>query len=101
MGITIFALRFEGGSWRDWEHTCDMEELEAVEDSARVKACDNGRPGAPTYVDFLEGARYIFDIAFGPREKPQQGDVEVFGVLVDRMVIGRFEQMQRHFALKW
>jgi hypothetical protein len=101
MGITIFALRFENGSWSDWEHTCDMEELEAVEDSARVKASDNGRSGGPIYIDFLEGARYIFDIAFGPRDNPKDGDIEVFGVLVDRIVIGRFEQMQRHFALKW
>jgi hypothetical protein len=100
MGITIFALRFEGGSWKDWEHTCDREELEAVEDSASAKAFDNSRAGKPTYVDFLDGARFIFDVAFGPRETPQEGDVEVFGVLVDRMVIGRFEQMQRHFAHK-
>lgn len=100
MGITIFALRFEGGSWKDWEHICDKEELDAVEDSASATAFDNGRPGKPTYVDFLEGARYIFDVAFGPRENPHEGDTEVFGVLVDRIVIGQFEQMQRHFAHK-
>jgi hypothetical protein len=99
MRITIFALRFEGGSWKDWEHDCDKEESEAVVDSASAKAFDNGR-GKPTYADFLEGARYIFDVAFGPRENPQEGDTEVFGVLVDQIVIGRFEQMQRHFADK-
>ncbi len=100
MRITIFALRFEGGVWKDWEHNCDEEEIEAITDSASAKALDNGRLGRPTYVDFLEGARYLFDVAFGPRETPQEGDTEVFGVLVDRMVIGRFEQMQRHFAHK-
>lgn len=100
MRITIFALRFEGGFWKDWENNCDEEEIEAVADSASAKAFDNGRPGKPTYVDFLEGARYIFDVAFGPRETPQEGDTEVFGVLVDRIVIGRFDQMQRHFAHK-
>jgi hypothetical protein len=100
MRITIFALRFEGGVWKDWEHNCDEEEIEAVADSASAKALENGRPAKPTYVDFLEGARYIFDVAFGLRENPQKGDIEVFGVLVDRMVIGQFEQMQRHFAHK-
>lgn len=100
MGITIFALRFEDGSWTDWEHTCDREEIEAVADSASAKAFDNRRPGKPTYVDFLAGARYIFNIAFGPPTNPQHGDTEVFGVLVDQIVIGRFEQLQRHFAHK-
>ena len=98
MQITVFALRFEGGSWKDWEHACDEEELEAVLDSANAKALESGRPGKPTYFDFLQGARFIFDVAFGPREDPKEGDTEVFGVLVDRMVIGRLEPMRRHFS---
>ena len=52
MQITILALRFEAGSWRDWDHKCHEEELDSVTDSANAKAFDHGRPGKPTYFDF-------------------------------------------------
>jgi hypothetical protein len=98
--IVVYGLRFERGKWNSWEYTCSAEEIDGVVDSARAKAADHGRPEKPTYVDYLEGSRYIFDIAYGPREKPVEGDVWVYGVRVDQMVIGNFEELKHYFAHK-
>ena len=100
MHITVFALRFERGVWLDWEHTCDENELEAVADSARAKALDLEPVGIPLYLDYLEGAKYVFNTAFGPAGSPREGDTNVYAVVVDQMVIGRYEELERHFALK-
>ena len=43
MLITIFAMRFEGGVWKDWEHACTFAETEDVIDSANAKAPEHGR----------------------------------------------------------
>jgi hypothetical protein len=96
--IVAFGLRFQRGKWRCWEHTCSAEEIEGVVDSAMARAADHGRPGQPTYVDHLEGARYIFDVAYGPREEPVEGDTWVYGVRIDRIVIGNYEELKHHFA---
>ena len=85
MEITVYGRRFEGGFWTKWEHPCDENEIEWVIDSANAKTFDNGRPGRLTIFDVLEGARYIFNVAFGSRKDPQQGDVEVLDVRVNEM----------------
>ena len=100
MLITIFATRFQGEVWKDWEHICNEEEVEAVVDSANAKADERIRGGSPNFADYLAGARYIFDVACGPRERPREGDTEVYGVLVDEVVIARFERLREHFALR-
>ena len=51
MQITIFATRFEGGAWKDWEHACTYVEAEAVIDSANAKALDHGRIREPVLID--------------------------------------------------
>jgi len=40
MKIVVLAERFENGAWRDWEHNCDDQEVDAVIDSANAKAAD-------------------------------------------------------------
>jgi hypothetical protein len=102
MQITIFAVRFEGGVWKDWEHTCTSAETEAVIDSANAKAIEHGRIREPMFIDidYLEGARYIFDVAFGAKNSPRDGDTKVYGVLVGCMVIAEYQELQRHFSLK-
>jgi hypothetical protein len=100
MLITIFATRFLGGSWKDWEHSCNEEEVEAVADSAKVKADERIPRETPTLADYLDGARYIFNVAFGPPQSPSEGDTNVYGVLVNDVVIARFEQLREHFALR-
>jgi hypothetical protein len=100
MQITIFATRFEGGVWADWEHACTFAETEAVADSARAKAFAYRRGREPVFIDYLEGARYIFDVAYGSSGSPREGDIKVYGVLVGGIVIAQYQELQRHFALK-
>ena len=96
--LEVFGLRFERGRWREWEHTCSFEEIEGVLDSAGAKAIDNGRPRQPTHADYLAASRYIFDVAYGPRENPAEGDTCVYGVRVDQMVFGDYRGLKEHFA---
>lgn len=100
MQITIFAMQFKGGVWKYWEHACTFAETVAVSDSANAKANDHGRINEPVFVDYLEGARYIFDVAYGTTESPRDGDTEVYGVVVSGMVIADYQELQRYFALK-
>jgi hypothetical protein len=100
MLITIFATRFLGGSWKDWEHSCNEEEVEAVADSAKAKADERLSGVQPAFADYLDGAGYIFNVAFGPPESPSEGDTNVYGVRVNDIVIARFEQLREHFALR-
>jgi len=93
-------MRFEDGVWKDWEHACTYAETEAVIDSANAKAFDHGRNREPVFVDYLEGARYIFDVAYGTMKAPRDGDTKVYGVLVDDMIIANYQELQHHFALK-
>ena len=86
--IVIYGIRFESGEWKAWDHICSLEEIEGVLDSARTKAKDHGRIGQPTYIDYLEGARDLFDVAFGSAPTPAAGDTWVCGVRVDNMLIG-------------
>ena len=101
MQITIFATRFEGGVWKDWEHVCTFAETEAVIDSANAEAIEHGRMREPASDDYLAGARYIFDVAFGTMTSPRDGDTKVYGVLVGGMVIAKYQELQRHLALKF
>ena len=64
--ITIVTTQFLGGVWKDWEHTCNEEEADAVVDSARAKADEHSPAGTPDSVDYFPGARSIFDVAYGP-----------------------------------
>lgn len=99
MKIVILAERFEGGAWRDWEHTCDQEEVEAVVDSANAKAFDHRHP-RPSYIDYLQGAAYIFNVANGPRQNPRDGDTRVYAAVIDEMLIGNFDKVEHHLLLK-
>jgi hypothetical protein len=100
MLITIFATRFEGRDWKDWEHACTYTETEAVIDSANAKAFEHGGIREPVFIDYLEGARYVFDVAFGTKKRPRDGDTKVYGVMVGGMVIAEYRELLRHFALK-
>lgn len=77
-----------------------FEASEAVSDSANVKAFDHGGIREPVFVDYLEGARYIFDVACGTMKNPREGHTKVYGVLVGDMVIANYQELQRYFAFK-
>ena len=99
MKILVFAERYESGAWRDWEHVCDEDELEAVVDSACAKAADSRR-NPPVFVDYLFGARYIFDVARGHGDSPAEGDTRVYAAVVNGMLVGEYLRVERHFQLK-
>ncbi|HEY2467802.1 MAG TPA: hypothetical protein VGI45_08165 [Terracidiphilus sp.] len=99
MKIIVLAERFGDGAWSDWEHTCDKEEVEAVVDSAKAKAADR-KLYHSDYIDFLTGAAYIFDVAYGPQDNPKDGDVRVYGAIADGMLIGIYDKIEHHFVLK-
>ena len=82
MRITVFARRFEGGRWQRWEHLCDDEEADGVLDSANAEAFSRSFSNIPVDSDYLEGARYMFNRAYGTREQPVEGDIQVTGVNV-------------------
>ena len=100
MKIVLLAERFENGNWIDWEHTCNGEEVEAIADSAQAKACDRSRVPTPSYVDYLSGARYIFDVAYGPRDEPKEGDTRAYAAIVDGVLIGEYSKIEHYFKMK-
>lgn len=83
MEIIIFGRRFSDGNWKKWEHTCSEEEVLWVEDSAVAKAQDRSHFGTPLPIDYLRGARYIFDVAYGRPDSPIDGDTRVLAVSVN------------------
>lgn len=99
MKIVVLAERFEEGAWRDWEHTCDQDDIEAILDSAYAKALDHGHH-RPSYIDYLHGARYIFNVANGPKHTPREGDTRVYAAIVDEMLIGIVDKIEHHLLLK-
>ena len=101
MQLTVFAFRYTKGVWKYYEHYCDEGEMDAVIDSAKAKAFEHLRPNAPYYVDFLAGARYIFNVAYGPSEDPAEGDLRVFAVKVDGVVVGPTADLEELLARKY
>lgn len=83
MKIIVFGRRFISGRWEQWEHTCSEEEIEWVEDSARAKAQDRSHSGPLLPIDYFKGARYIFEVAYGPANSLNDGDTRVHGISVD------------------
>lgn len=94
--IVVFAKRFGAGKWEVWEHTCSEEEVDAVQDSARAKTMDRLSFEPPVAVDYLWGARYVFDVARGESDNPRDGDTCVHGVSVDGVLIGVSEELSRY-----
>jgi hypothetical protein len=96
MKIVVLAERFENGAWGEWQHACDKEEVESVIDSANATAADRMQ-SQPSYIDYLTGAAYIFNVAYGSREEPREGDTRVYGAIVDEILIGIYDKIERHF----
>lgn len=99
MKIIVLAERFEDGQWKDWEHICNEAEIDAVADSAMAKAADHMHLSQPAYIDYLDGAAYIFNVARGMREAPRDGDVRVYAAIVNNILIGINDDIERHFRL--
>jgi hypothetical protein len=100
MKITVLAEHFEDGQWKDLEHVCNQEEVEAVADSAMAKASDRMHFGKPSYIDYLAGAAYVFNVAYGDIDTPRDGDLRVYAAIVDEMLIGISNNIEHHFRTK-
>ncbi len=83
MQISVFAIQYISGEWKEYEHTCSPEEVESVIDSAKAKAFEQFRYSNPQYADYLEGAQYVFDVVRGLPDAPAEGDIQVVGVLME------------------
>lgn len=83
MQISVFAIRYISGQWKEYEHICSPEEVESVIDSAKAKAFEQFRYPNPQYADYLEGARHVFDVVRGLPNAPAEGDIQVVGVLME------------------
>jgi hypothetical protein len=100
MQITVFAVRFEDAGWVEWEHMCDLDETEIVVDAARTLAFEHAPFQKPLDVDYLGGARYVFDVARGTLEKPVHGDMQVYDVKVAGIAMEEFEEYADAFAAR-
>ena len=96
MEIVIFAEQFRNGRWDAWKHACSPAEIEAVVNTAIVKARVRASNGQPIHSDFLEGARCIFNVARGLADHPNDGDTQVYCICVDKIVIGVYEKICKY-----
>ncbi len=96
MEIVVFAEQFKNGKWDVWKHVCRPEEGEAVVDAALARAKVRSSRERPIHNDFLEGARGTFNVVHGPATDPQDGDLRVYCVCVDKIVIGALEKICQH-----
>ena len=87
MEIAVLAIRFVDGSWKEYQHFCSREEVDAVLNSAAAKAFEKFRYSAPQYADYLAGAGYVFNVKRGADDRPAEGDTLVYGVQVDGNVV--------------
>ncbi len=94
--IVIFAEQFKNGTWDVWKHVCSPEEGLAVVDTALLRAKVRSSSGRLIHNDILEGARGMFNVAHGPATNPQDGDMRVYCVCVDKIVIGVFEKIRQY-----
>lgn len=92
MKMTIFALRYEENTWKEWAHACDENEAAAIVESVGSFAMQHELSGPPKNDFYLEGARYIFDVMRGTQDKPVHGDTRVIGVTVKDMAINPWEK---------
>jgi hypothetical protein len=101
MRIVVYALRYEGSVWNDWEHECNENEARSVVDSANAKAFERAFTTIPIHIDILAGTRYIFERARGTLDNPAEGDTQVYGVNADGMILAQSAQLERRFARKY
>jgi hypothetical protein len=99
MRLVLFGEKFESGKWQQWKHQCDEVEVDAITDSAYVKAMEKANFGPPSPMDYLMGARSIFNISYSAEYGPIDGDIQVYALIVNQILVGFYDRFERHFAL--
>ncbi len=95
MQFIVYCVRYTDRGWKKHRHVCSDQENEAVVDSAKAYALMRFPDQKLTFSDYLAGARYMFDVAFGPRDQPVIGDTVVTGLKVshDSALIAHFRNL--------
>jgi hypothetical protein len=96
MRIIVFAEKFADGAWEVWEHACSPKEAETLLNSALMSARFHAQDGPPKHADLLETARRIFNVARGAVDHPHEGDLRVYCICVEEMVIGVGEKIRQY-----
>ncbi len=96
MRIVVLAEQFKNGDYDSWEHRCSTKETRAVVDFAFARTKSRSSNGQPTHSDLLDGAREFFNVARGTAGNPGDGDTQVYGVCVDKTVIGAYQKIRQY-----
>lgn len=99
--IAVYRLRFERGKWKSSGNIVSIfAPLRRSRDRGfrKGQSSRSSPAGKPIYSDYLEGSRYIFNVAYGSRENPEEGDLQVFAVRVNQMILGSYEDVKQYFA---
>jgi len=83
MQIMLLAIQFKDGEWKEYRHHCSDAEIEALIDATGAKVVEHLHFRTPRHTDYLAAASYIFDIARGTEERPQEGDRRVLEIQGD------------------
>lgn len=83
MQINVFAIRYSGGSWQEYQHVCSPEEAKAIIEAGEGKADDRFKYRIAQDGEVLARVSDIFNVARGQDDHPVEGDTVVFGVQVD------------------
>jgi hypothetical protein len=96
MEIIVFAEQYQSNQWGVWEHKCDSQESQALFAGAVTMAKERPGEEGPELADYMESARRLFNVGVGPVDNPQDGDLRVYCVVVDNVVIGVFEKIRQY-----
>lgn len=96
MEIVVFAEQFRSGIWELWQHACSSREAKAVADSALARARARSLSRKPNHDDFLAAARSAFDVGRDSAAGPGDGDIRVYCVCVDRIVMGDCDKIRQY-----
>jgi hypothetical protein len=96
MRIIIFAEKFANGAWDVWEYTCSPKEAKTILNSALMSARFHASDGPPNHTELLETTRRIFNVTHGTAASPMNGDLKVYCICVEEMVIGVCEKIRQY-----
>ena len=86
MQIVVLAIQFKDGEWKEYRHRCSNAEIAALIDSTSAKVLERFHRRTPSHTDYLAAASYLFNVARGTEDRPQEGDRRVIEIQGDDKV---------------